>query len=74
MAGCALQLKETHYYPMCCEVYIQIMRMCTTVQLKGARVPDTKDLIQVRCRDSINVIDNFTYDEIALIIEDLCTK
>ena len=40
--------------------------MCTTtegksllpnVQLKGARVSDTKDHIQVRCRDGINVIE-----------------
>ena len=40
------------------------MRMCTTVELKGERVSDTKDQVQVRCRDGINVIEYFTYDEI----------
>ena len=42
---------------MCSELYVQIMRMYSIVQLKGARVPDTKDNIQVRCRDGINVFE-----------------
>ena len=51
--------------------------MCTTTEgksllpIKGARVSDTKDNIQVRCRDGITVIEDFTYDETKFIFEEL---
>ena len=38
---------------------VQIMRTCSSVQLKGARVSDTKDHVQVSCRDGINVIRKY---------------
>ena len=50
------------------------MRMCSTVEVKGTRVSDTKDNIQVRCIDGINVIEYFNYGEVTLIIDDLCTN
>ena len=70
MAVCALQLKESHYYPMCSELYVQIMRMCTTVRLNGARVSDTKDHVQVRCRDEFSfIISKILYYSYAIFEE-----
>ena len=40
------------------------------MQLKGERVSNTKDHIQVRCRDGITVIEDFTYDERKFIFEE----